>query len=90
MNIFLDCKLIFITRIISFRTELLEQQRNTKRTKKRLGKLLKDFEEDFFNTWNRLVFYDEAFTKPSFICSELKIETLKQGVKYVESKQQRY
>ena len=47
--------------------------------------MLKDFEEDFFNTWNRLVFCDKAFTQPSFICSELKIETLKQGVQYVQS-----
>ena len=81
----MDCKLILSTKIISFRSELLEQQRNTKRTKKRLGKLLKDFEEDFFNTWNRLVFYGEAFTQPAVTCSKLKRETLQQGMKYVQS-----
>lgn len=33
--------------------ELLDQQRATKRVKKRLGKLLKDYEDDFYSRWSR-------------------------------------
>jgi len=43
--------------------ELMEQQRLTKRTKKRLGKLLKDFEEDFFNQYNRKVQKNDRLPK---------------------------
>lgn len=43
--------------------ELMEQQRLTKRTKKRLGKLLKDFEEDFFKEYNRKVQKNDRLPK---------------------------
>jgi hypothetical protein len=43
--------------------ELMEQQRLTKRTKKRLGKLLKDFEEDFYNQYNRKVQKNDRLPK---------------------------
>jgi len=43
--------------------ELMEQQRLTKRTKKRLGKLLKDFEEDFFNKFNHKVQKNDRLPK---------------------------
>jgi len=44
-------------------SELLEQQRNTKKAKKRLGKLLKEYEDEFFNLWNRKVQKDDRLPK---------------------------
>lgn len=40
-----------------FRGELLDQQRATKRVKKRLGKLLKDYEDDFYSRWSRYIYF---------------------------------
>ena len=43
--------------ILLFRDELLKQQKMAKKSKKSLGKKLKDYEDDFFADTGRLVFY---------------------------------
>ena len=36
-------------------------------------------------TLNKLMLAGKVLTRPAFICSKLSVETLEQGVKYVQS-----